>query len=174
VSVNPAEVERRLQRFKTAARAAGVKLTHQRLEIFRAVAASVDHPDAAEVLRAVRPRLPTVSLDTVYRALWLMEGLGLVGTLGSRHASARFDANLEPHHHYVCVRCGLARDFQDPALTALRVPAAVRRLGRVASAHVELRGVCARCAGRRTAASPSTRDHFHKRPRIAKHERATT
>jgi Fur family peroxide stress response transcriptional regulator len=108
VEVDKTEVERRVETFKEAAKKAGVKLTHQRLEIFREVAASLEHPSAEAVLKAVQPRMPTVSLDTVYRTLWLLNDLGLVSTLGPKRESVRFDANLAHHHHYVCVRCGLA------------------------------------------------------------------
>jgi Fur family peroxide stress response transcriptional regulator len=146
VEVEDKEVERRLEEFKSVAKEAGVKLTHQRLEIFRAVASSVEHPSADAVYRAVQRSMPTVSLDTVYRTLWLLTDLGLLTTLGPRQGSARFDANLEHHHHYLCVRCGLVRDFESTELNTLRIPDAVNRFGQVVSAHVEVRGVCARCA----------------------------
>ncbi len=146
MKVDKGEVERRVERFKEAARQAGVKLTHQRLEIFREVAASLEHPSAEAVLKALKPRMPTVSLDTVYRTLWLLHDLGLVSTLGPRRESVRFDANLERHHHYVCVRCGLARDFESEDLDLLRVPESVKELGSIVGTHVEVRGVCSRCA----------------------------
>jgi Fur family peroxide stress response transcriptional regulator len=145
VKVAGLEVERRLERFKVAAREAGIKLTHQRLEIFREVAASLEHPDAETAFRAVRARMPTVSLDTVYRTLWMLTDLGLISTLGPRRESARFDANPEPHHHYVCVRCGLTRDFESAALNALPVPGAVRGFGGVVATRVEVRGLCRKC-----------------------------
>jgi Fur family peroxide stress response transcriptional regulator len=140
------KVVRRLEQFKAVAREAGVKLTHQRLEIFREVASSLEHPDAETVFRAVQARMPTVSLDTVYRTLWMLNDLGLVTTLGRRRESVRFDANLEHHHHYVCVRCGLARDFESAALNALRIPDAVKEFGSVVATHVEVSGICERCA----------------------------
>ena len=140
------EIECRLEKFKASARRSGVKLTHQRLEIFREVAGSLDHPDAEAVFRAVQPRMPTVSLDTVYRTLWLLTNLGLVSTLGPRRETVRFDANLNPHHHYVCTCCGLARDFNSAELNALHIPRTVRDLGSVATTHVEVRGICNRCA----------------------------
>ena len=146
ISVDRRTVDRRLDGFKSAAAAAGVKLTHQRLEIFREVASSLEHPDADAVCRAVRRRVPTVSIDTVYRTLWMLNDLGLVTTLGPRRESVRFDANLDQHHHYVCVRCGLARDFESAELGALRVPASVQELGQVITTQVEVRGVCLRCA----------------------------
>jgi Fur family peroxide stress response transcriptional regulator len=140
------KVERRIEQFKAAAKKAGVKLTHQRLEIFREVASSLEHPDAETVFRAVQARMPTVSLDTVYRTLWMLNDLGLITTLGRRRGSVRFDANLKRHHHYVCVRCGLARDFESAALNALRIPDTVREFGSVVTTQVEVNGICKGCA----------------------------
>jgi len=145
MKIRAVDVEPRLEHLKTVSRQAGVKLTHQRLEIFREVARSVEHPDAEAVFRGVRRRMPTVSLDTVYRTLWLLNDLGLITTLGPRRESVRFDANLQQHHHYVCVRCGLARDFESADLNALRVPEAVKGFGSVVATHVEVRGICERC-----------------------------
>jgi Fur family transcriptional regulator, peroxide stress response regulator len=150
-------VARRLEQFKTAAREAGVKLTHQRLEIFREVASSLEHPDADTVFRAVQARMPTVSVDTVYRTLWMLNDLGLVTTLGPRRERVRFDANLEPHHHYVCVRCGLTRDFESIELNALRVPALVKAIGSVVASRVEVRGVCEAC-GKEEHPNPAPRE----------------
>jgi Fur family peroxide stress response transcriptional regulator len=155
VKVKNSEVERRLEQFKAAAKEAGVKLTHQRLEIFREVAGSLDHPDAETVFRGVQTRMPTVSLDTVYRTLWMLNDLGLISTLGPRRESMRFDANLERHHHYICVRCGLTRDFESSALDALRIPDAVRKFGSVAATQVEVRGICQSCMNEQAEKSAS-------------------
>jgi Fur family peroxide stress response transcriptional regulator len=135
----------RLEHFRTVAREAGLKLTHQRLEIFRELAATEEHPNAETIFRAVQKRMPTVSLDTVYRTLWMLNDRGLVTTLGPRGDGVRFDANLDRHHHYCCVRCGLVRDFVSEELDGLGVPDAVKRLGSVVNSHVEVRGLCANC-----------------------------
>jgi Fur family peroxide stress response transcriptional regulator len=156
VNADPTDIERRLELFKAAARKAGIKLTHQRLEIFREVASSLEHPDAVTVFRAVQARMPTVSLDTVYRTLWTLNDLGLITTLGPRRESVRFDANLAPHHHYVCVRCGLARDFVSAELDALNIPDPVKRLGSIVATRVEVRGVCGTCSNQK-AQEPTTR-----------------
>ena len=137
--------QRRLEHIKATARAKGIKLTHQRLEIFAEVASSTEHPNVEKVFRAVQARVPTVSQDTVYRTLWLLRDLGLATTLGQQRDGVRFDANLDPHHHYSCVHCGLVRDFQSADLNALRIPDAVKQLGSVVEAQVEVRGVCAQC-----------------------------
>lgn len=138
-------VESRLEHLEASAKRAGIKLTHQRLEIFRALASTEEHPAAETLFRAVRARVPTVSLDTVYRTLWKLHDLGLVTTLGPQGDGVRFDVNLDRHHHFVCVRCGLVRDFESEALDDLRVPEAVQRFGSVLLAQVEVRGICAPC-----------------------------
>jgi Fur family peroxide stress response transcriptional regulator len=148
--VDSREIERRTERFKETARRAGVKLTHQRLEIFREVAGSVEHPSAEAVHRALLSRMPTLSLDTVYRTLWLLRDLNLIATLGQRREVVRFDANLNQHHHYVCARCGLTRDFESAELNALRIPESVADFGSIDSARVEVMGVCSRCAREET------------------------
>ncbi len=140
------EVGRRMAHFKNVCREAGVKLTHQRLEIFQELAQSGDHPDAEQVYRNVRERMSTVSLDTVYRTLWMLNDLGLITTLGPPRERSRFDANLARHHHFVCVKCGLTRDFYSAELDRLELPASVRALGHVNTAQVEVRGVCTACA----------------------------
>ncbi|HKJ92016.1 MAG TPA: transcriptional repressor [Longimicrobiales bacterium] len=139
-------VEARLEEFAAAARGAGAKLTHQRLEVFRAVASNGDHPSVEAIYKAVQKAVPTISLDTVYRTLWLLTDLGLLTTLGPRQGVVRFDANLKPHHHFRCIRCGLVRDFESADLNGLEIPESVNGFGRVVSAHVEVRGVCAECA----------------------------
>jgi Fur family peroxide stress response transcriptional regulator len=150
--------ERTLARLEAAVRGAGVKLTHQRLEILRELARTEAHPDAETIFRAVQERVPTVSLDTVYRTLWMLRDLGLVTTLGPSRHGVRFDVNLDRHHHYVCVRCGLVRDFESEALDGLRIPEAVTTFGSVVGAQVEVRGLCASCQDGPRAMTEEKRD----------------
>ncbi|OHD80173.1 MAG: transcriptional repressor [Spirochaetes bacterium RIFOXYC1_FULL_54_7] len=157
MKVDEAELGRRMEAFKKAAREAGVKLTHQRLEIFREIAGSLEHPDAETIFKAVQPRMPTVSLDTVYRTLWMLNELDLVSTLGPRRESIRFDANLRPHHHYVCVRCGLTRDFEAPVFDEQAMAGAVKGFGSVVASQVEVRGICENCSKAVAAADTSVR-----------------
>jgi len=146
--------------FARALRAAGVRLTPQRLEIFRQAAATTSHPDIETIHRDVLKRMPGVSLGTVYRAMALFVELGLVATVRPLGHHDRFDANICPHHHFICTHCGAAIDFEDRDLDNLRVPASASVLGRVDSHHVELRGLCAPCAAAATrsprTASPRT------------------
>lgn len=67
------QVERCVAAFVQACRGEGVKASHQRIEIFREVAATIDHPDAETIYERVRTRMPTIALDTAYCTLALLQ-----------------------------------------------------------------------------------------------------
>jgi len=140
------EIEERLRCFENECRKQGIKRTHQRLEIFREVAQSTEHPDAEKIYQSVSSRIPTISLDTVYRTLWMLKDLGLITTLGSPRERTRFDANLDHHHHFVCVKCGLTRDFYSDALDKLELPESLLSIGHPVKTQVEVNGLCRECA----------------------------
>jgi Fur family peroxide stress response transcriptional regulator len=150
----PKELERMTDRFAREIRRAGIKLTPQRLVIFREVARTGAHPDIETIFKKVRRKMPTISLDTVYRTLGLFTDLGLVTTVRPLNERTRFDANTDVHHHFCCTRCGATLDFEDPAFDGLKVPEAAAALGRVESRRVELRGVCAACLERNPGLKP--------------------
>ena len=145
MKISKLEIERRMERFEEVCRNSGVKLTHQRMEIFREVAQTGDHPDAENVFQGVRERMPTMSLDTIYRTLWLLKDLGLITTLGASRERTRFDANLTPHHHFLCVQCGLTRDFYNDEFDELMLPESVKAFGYVETTQVKVKGVCRKC-----------------------------
>lgn len=149
MKISTEELTRRVNGFKDGLRRSGVKITHQRLEIFQELAKSLEHPDADKVHRSVRKHVPTISLDTVYRTLWLLLDLGLINTLGSSRERTRFDANIESHHHFVCSSCGMTRDFYSEELDTLKVQPFVKSLGHVETTLVEVRGICQTCIGKK-------------------------
>lgn len=139
------EIDKQIDHLKEVLKENGVKLTHQRVEVFREIAQTKDHPDAERVFQRLRKKLPMISLDTVYRTLWLLKDLGLIATIGYSRESTRFDANLDRHHHFVCVKCGMTRDFYSDKLYNLRLPDSVNDFGTVQTAHIEVKGICKEC-----------------------------
>jgi len=145
MNVDKAEFQSRMRRFRHAFRHSGAKMTHQRIEVFREAARTGEHPDAATVYQRVRRRVPTISLDTVYRTLWMLMDMGLITAMGVHRERARFDANTSVHHHFICTRCGMTEDIRSEKLNNLQVPEEVTSLGRVERTHVEFRGLCSKC-----------------------------
>lgn len=152
--LNSGQIDKRIRAFTKICRQSGVRATHQRREIFREVARTDEHPDAETIYKRVRKRMPTVSLDTVYRTLSLLEEKGLLKRLELFSGRTRFDANTQPHHHFICTQCGLVRDFTSEQMDALARPNEVRSWGEVRSVNVQLRGICSACRakGRRARA----------------------
>ena len=144
-NIDQAKSDERVAGFLAACKKHGVKATHQRVEIMRELASTEDHPDAESVYRRVKGRIPTISLDTVYRTLRLLEDNGVISRVGFPRDRARFDANTERHHHFVCSKCGLVRDFYSEEIDRLRAPEEATQMGCVDSIYVELRGCCREC-----------------------------
>lgn len=157
------DVRQRLQELGEGLRKSGVRLTHQRLEICREIASSNNHPDAETVHLGVRRRVPTVSLDTVYRTLWTLRDLGLIDTLGIPHARIRFDANTTQHHHFVCVKCGDVRDFHSDEFDRLKIPEEAAAYGTAGRTQVEIRGSCLSCLSK-----DRPRHHKHRQKESTK------
>ncbi len=144
-------VEKRMAEFREACERGGLKLTHQRLEIYRELVATEEHPDAETIHRRVRKRIPTISQDTVYRNLKLLAQEGLISIVGMSHESLRFDANMGNHHHFVCVQCGLIRDFCASTIDTSTMPEEAKTYGVPVSMHMEVKGVCHNCQAREGA-----------------------
>jgi Fur family transcriptional regulator, peroxide stress response regulator len=136
----------RVDKFVERCHEAGLKATHQRTEIYRVLAATTAHPDAETIFRRVRGRVPAISFDTVYRTLRTLDEKGLIVRVDTPLERSRFDANTEPHHHFVCARCGAVRDLRLDGLDGLSRAAAVEDIGVARSVHVEVRGLCHACA----------------------------
>jgi Fur family peroxide stress response transcriptional regulator len=151
VAVPDEEVQRRIGRLSLGLRDSGLRLTHQRLEIVRVIAADETHPDVESVYEAVRERVPTISLDTVYRTLATLSDRGLITRVQFLPGPARYDANQDRHHHFVCTRCGLVRDIEDPGLDAIPPTLEVAQIGRPEAVSVQFRGVCDACRSTGTA-----------------------
>ena len=135
---------RRMRRLEEVCRAGGLKLTHQRIEIFSELARTDEHLDAETIYRQVHGRMPAVSRDTVYRTLAMLEDRGLV-IKANGSGPSRYDANTDPHHHFICRRCGAVRDFLSEAMDGLSPPADVQRWGVIESVRVQVRGICREC-----------------------------
>lgn len=147
VSVPHDEIAWRMAAFTEVCRNAGIKVTLQRTEVYRELAATEEHPDAETIFGRVRERIPTISLDTVYRTLTLLEHLNLISRVLVTSERTRYDANVVPHHHFICSQCGLVRDFSSPACDQIMIPPEVASWGMVTSVHLEVRAICSKCRG---------------------------
>ena len=126
-----------------AFRERGLKITPQRVAIFRALHGNTAHPAAETVYASVADGMPSISLRTVYQTLNDLAEMGEINALDLGTGSARFDPNVGEHHHLVCDRCGSVTDVHVD-VSGLE-PSDLRGF-RVDAAQVIFRGRCASCA----------------------------
>jgi len=134
-----------------SAMADDLRLTPQRQAVLDTLAASDDHPTAAQVLERVRARVPGIGPATVYRTLALLVDTGRAGELRAGEGQAiRYDRTATRHDHLVCTGCGRVCDVQvglDPdALRELNTTTSFT----VTGYDIRLHGRCARCAAQDT------------------------
>lgn len=129
-------------------RAVGLKVTPQRLAVFRALVGRADHPSPEALFKSVRKEIPAISLATVYKALDALEDAGLVSEVSRLQETKRYDANLSPHHHLVCTEC---RRIIDVELPESGPPEPIGGFGNFEATqmHVQILGVCGDCRAKK-------------------------
>jgi len=131
-------------------RARGLSLTPQRRAILRHLSARGGHWTAAEVLTSLTGEFPLASRATVYSTLSLLRELGVLADVPAPGpgGEARYDANPEPHQHFVCRRCGLLEDVP-LAWFPVAIPSGVTPGFAVDRFRIVAEGLCGGCgAGR--------------------------
>jgi Fur family peroxide stress response transcriptional regulator len=131
--------------FENACKEAGLRLTHQRLEIYSELAVAADHPTADTIYQRIRKKIPTISLDTVYRTLATFASHGLINKIETVESQARFEVKIMRHHHVICRKCNMITDFQWESLDDVNLPVEISRWGRVENKNVIVYGICSEC-----------------------------
>jgi Fur family peroxide stress response transcriptional regulator len=141
--------DHRVQQFVATCRQHRLKITPQRVAIYRALIRSDQHPTADMMFQAVREEYPSISFDTVNRTLLTFAGIGLVDVVEVFGGPKRFDPEIDDHHHLHCTACGRIIDFDNAHYSHLAVPADIARRFTVISKRVVLKGFCETCAPER-------------------------
>lgn len=90
-----------------------LRCTCQRLALYDALKASMNHPTAEELYRVVksRPEYGRLSLATVYNTLEALCKVGLARKLPTTNGCCRFDADTHEHSHVRVRDTGEIRDL---------------------------------------------------------------
>jgi Fur family ferric uptake transcriptional regulator len=128
-----------------ALRERGLRSTPQRRLVYDAVTA-LGHATPEQICEQVQQVAPSLNLSTVYRALDVLEELGVVSHSHLGHgAPAYHSAGHADHIHLVCQRCGLL-DEADVRHARPLADAVARGHGfETDLGHLSLHGVCRSC-----------------------------
>ena len=126
-------------------RSKGLRVTGPRVAVLRALRDS-PHADADDVLRGVRTRMPSVSVQAIYDVLAALTQVGLARRIEPAGHPARYELRVgDNHHHVVCRGCGTIADVdcvvgQAPCLE----PSATSGFA-IETADVTFWGLCPQC-----------------------------
>jgi Fur family peroxide stress response transcriptional regulator len=115
----------------------------KREAVLEAVRSTKCHPSARWIYEQVRPKLPDISLGTVYRNIKVCREEGLLASVGVVNNEERFDGIVELHQHAICTKCGSIMDVEGVA------PSGQPNLNGFAvdNRRTIFYGVCAKCGG---------------------------
>ncbi len=104
------------------------------------------HPTAEWVHAQIRNEYPDISLGTVYRNLSLFKKQGLITSVATVNGIERFDANTEPHVHFVCTGCDAVLDMEQIPVPAQLGADMEKSTGcRIESCQLTFTGLCSDC-----------------------------
>ena len=127
------------------------KYSAKREAILALLRSTESHPGAQWVYEQLKPRIPDLSLATVYRNLNTFRQDGLALSLGVVGSEERFDGITEPHPHLICSCCGAVFDLSpDKAKTLIQT--CKKKFSRKGPFIIDFRktvfyGLCRNCCG---------------------------
>ena len=144
-------MEKRLDAFRLMCKKHNLKITPQRIAIYKVLLHSQSHPTADEVFQTLKGDFSNISYDTVNRTLLSLVEIGLIDVVKSPGGARRFDPNPDDHHHLHCVKCGKIIDFYSEVCDKLRIPEEIQNQFTVLSKRVVVNGICRECRQKRKA-----------------------
>ena len=92
---------------------AATKQFRKRNAILECLRSTDAHPSADMVHEMLQAEHPDISLATVYRNLSLFKQQGEIMSVCTVRGVERFDANTEPHVHFICENCDAVSDLHE-------------------------------------------------------------
>ena len=122
-----------------------VKHSKQREMIYAFLKTRKDHPTADVVYENVRIERPNISLGTVYRNLTLLTDLGQIQRLRVGDGTDHFDADISPHYHFICSKCGAVIDLEMDSIEDILDTAGENFDGTIEGHVTYFYGLCGNC-----------------------------
>ena len=125
---------------------ATTKQFRKRNAILECLRSTHTHPSAEMVHEMLREAHPDISLATVYRNLNYFKQQGLATSVATVRGVERFDANTEPHVHFICDGCDAVIDLEQIEVPQTLDEAVEKTSGcRVNSCQLTFNGLCGNC-----------------------------
>ncbi len=121
-----------------------LKITPQRLGIFRILEGNPTHPSAEDIFKEIRESYPTISFTTVYKTLEIMEKMGEILKVTIDEQRKHYDPDTNVHHHIICSKCNKISDIKKEYVKP-RLPREVLDEFTPSSYQISFYGTCKKC-----------------------------
>jgi Fur family peroxide stress response transcriptional regulator len=143
--LNSAEIDERIRRFTELCRKSGLRVTPQRIEVYKQLICTDEHPSAEILYEKVKKAFPSVSFDTVNRTLLTLSQMGAASIVEGSGDVRRFDGSTDKHQHFKCIKCKRIVDFYYKPFDNIKLPPKLTRKFKVLKKAVYLEGICDLC-----------------------------
>lgn len=147
------DLKAKLKSFEQRCRENGLKITPQRVAVYKALIGTDTHPTAEEVHRMVTLDIHNISLDTVNRTLLTLAEIGAAFQVEGTGQPRRFDGGMEDHQHFRCIKCGKIVDFHYEPFDNIEIPQHLQGQFEIMRKTIYLEGICDSCQHKRTILS---------------------
>jgi len=100
---------------------AGLKMTGPRKVILEVLTQAKDHPSVDTVDERAKAIDKTMSIATVYRTLSTLEELDIIVRREFNESFARYETNMDHHHHLIDVETGKVVEFENIELEKIKI-----------------------------------------------------
>jgi Fur family peroxide stress response transcriptional regulator len=138
-------MDKKISRFTNLCRKNGLRITPQRIEIYKQLINTDEHPSAEILYEKVRKTFPNISFDTVNRTLLTLSRIGAASVVVGSGDVRRFDGGTDKHQHFKCIKCKRIVDFQHKPFDNIKLPSNITSKFTVLRKTVYLEGICDLC-----------------------------
>jgi Fur family peroxide stress response transcriptional regulator len=122
-----------------------LKLTPQRIAVYKYLQSTKEHPSAEVIYKALQPTYPTMSLATIYKALKTLVEVELIIELNVGEGSFRYDGNMNKHPHIQCISCGKVDDIEGITFSTINEDVKQYTNYEVLASKIYFYGLCEKC-----------------------------
>ena len=124
----------------------GTKQFRKRNAILECLRSTDTHPSADMVHEMLQAEHPDISLATVYRNLSRFRSQGIIQCVATVRGIERFDANTNPHVHFICTNCDAVLDLHQVDMPLALGTQAEKDTGcRISGCQLTFTGLCGNC-----------------------------
>lgn len=122
-----------------------MRYSKQKEEVLKIVRESYNHPDAKNIYKIVKKRIPNISLGTVYRNLNNLSNEGIIKKISLENGNDRYDKTLTNHNHITCIKCGKICDVSVLLKTSEIVKIQDETGFKITDSNFNINGICKDC-----------------------------